>query len=84
MVVDPFFEVFLHPGGAREALKIYRSEVVMKNLNPEWLPFTLCLEDIGGILFFYNLQRSLIGSAQELMERLKSLATTGIKTELMI
>lgn len=29
--------------------KVFRSEVIKKNLNPEWKPFDLSVEELGGI-----------------------------------
>lgn len=29
--------------------KVYRSEVVKKNLNPEWAPLELNVDELGGV-----------------------------------
>ncbi|KAH3756955.1 hypothetical protein Pelo_11264 [Pelomyxa schiedti] len=46
---DPFFVVSAQPPGFHHEITLYRSEVVMKNLNPVWKPFMLNLSDIGGV-----------------------------------
>jgi hypothetical protein len=45
---DPFFEVFAKlPTG--NFVKVYRSEVLKQHQNPEWAPFVLPVEDVGGL-----------------------------------
>lgn len=43
---DPFFELFSTTPPGR---KLYRSEVVMKNLNPTWKPFDVSVAELGGV-----------------------------------
>ncbi len=44
---DPFIEITSKKGNRPR--KIYRSEVIPKNLNPEWLSFDLVVDEIGGV-----------------------------------
>jgi hypothetical protein len=57
---DPFFEIKYQPATASRPLTIYRSEVIKQNLNPDWKPFTLRVEDVGGIFSVFNVVRSLL------------------------
>jgi C2 domain len=47
--VDPYFEVSYYPQGYPAPLKLHRSEVVLKELNPSWIPFQLSTAAINGI-----------------------------------
>ncbi len=44
----PFLEILCHPPGLSRPIKLYRSEVIKKNLNPEFRPFELETAAVGG------------------------------------
>jgi hypothetical protein len=48
-VVDPYFEIICQPPGYSQPIKLYRSEVIKQNLNPDWAPFELNTASIGSI-----------------------------------
>lgn len=47
--VDPFIEVTVKPAGYPFPIKLHRSAVQKKNLNPTWEPFALGVADVGGL-----------------------------------
>lgn len=38
-----------NPPGFLKPIKLYRSEVIKKNLNPEWAPFELTTSGVGDL-----------------------------------
>ena len=49
MQPDPFIEILCQPPGFSQPIKLYRSEVIKKTLNPEWVPFELSAAGAGGL-----------------------------------
>lgn len=47
-LLDPFFEVLVLPPEGKVHQKVYRSEVCRKTLSPQWKPFRLDVELVGG------------------------------------
>ena len=44
---DPFLLIYKKEGGKK--VQVYKSDVIMKNLNPEFKPFELRVSDCGGM-----------------------------------
>lgn len=49
VILDPYFEVLYHPQGFPAPLKLHRSEVIQKELNPSFAPFQLSTAAINGL-----------------------------------
>ena len=54
--IDPYFQIRYKPLNGNNELTMYRSEVIMKNLNPKWTAWELDLEEIGGLDVDFKIQ----------------------------
>lgn len=41
--------MYAHVSGVGKAVKIYRSEVIKQDANPEWAPFILPVAEVGSL-----------------------------------
>merc|ERR1719331_1652563 len=85
---DPFFEV-CRPHQSKESedvtwVPVYRSEVIEKNVNPNWKPFTVPLSALNGPIkiavleFDYDGNHDLIGHVETTLQQLWQSVSTAV------